>query len=151
MRGSSGSEGPVRLNRSAVLENESSFSGGLSAGAVMLEIAFKTFKEFLPSAGLGDENVATVGLVAHAAQIAERAERIQGAGDDRLGNAENVREAADGVRTGGQINQQHQRHLSVGEIGLAGPDIVYQRMHPASERLIRHFDCSGFQGSPFRD
>src|SRR5687768_2493693 len=90
MRGSRVSEGPVRLNRSAVLEDESPFSGGLSAGAVMLEIAFETFKEFLPSAGLGDEDIAAIGLVADAAQIAERAERIQGAGDDRLGHAQDV-------------------------------------------------------------
>ena len=27
----------------------------------MLEIAFETFKEFLPSAGLGDEDVAAIG------------------------------------------------------------------------------------------
>src|SRR3712207_2485313 len=84
MRGSSASEGPFSRKRSAVLEDEPPFPGRPAAGAVMLEVAFEAFKEFLPSAGPRDEDVAAVGLVAHAAQIAERTERIQGAGDDRL-------------------------------------------------------------------
>src|SRR5688500_8493825 len=118
-RGSSGREGPVRLKRSAVLKDEAAFPCRLSAGAVMLEIAFETFKEFLPSAGLGDEDVAAIGLVADAAQIAERAERVQGAGDDRLGHSQDVGESPYRVRARGQIDEQHQRHLPVGEIGLA--------------------------------
>jgi len=125
-------EGPVKAKRLAVLENESPFSSGLATGAVVLEIAFETFKKFLPCAGSCDEDVAAVGLVADAPQIAERAERIQGTRDDRFRNTENVGEAAHCVRAGSEVDEQHQRHLSVGKIGLARPDIIYQGVHPAS-------------------
>jgi hypothetical protein len=110
----------------------------------MLEIAFETFKEFLP------RDVAAIGLVADAAQIAERAERVQGTGDDRLGHPQDVGQPPHRVRAGGQIDQQHQRHLPVGEIGLAGPDIIDQRVHPASQRLVRHGACSEIRVSTFR-
>ena len=93
----------------------------------------KRFKKLLPYAGLGDEDVAAVALVADAAQIAERAQRIQGARDHGLRHAEHMGEAADRMRPGGEVDQQHQRHLPVGEIGLARPHIADQGLHPAPE------------------
>ena len=39
---------------------------------------------------------------------------------------------------GGEVDEQHQRHLTVGEVGLARAHIVDQRVHPAAEGLIGH-------------
>src|SRR5918993_1522876 len=95
-RGSSRTEGPSRVIRLSVLEQDAPFPGrGSPARAfLLLDVAFEALKEILPHAGLRDEYVAPVGLVAHAAQIAERAQRIQGARDHRLGNAQYVGETA---------------------------------------------------------
>ena len=112
----------------------------------MLEVSFEAFKEFLSTARSRDEHVAAVAFVANAPQIAERAERVQGARDHRLGDAQPLGEAAHRVRAGGEIDEQHQRHLAVGEIGLAGAHIVDQRVHPAAEGLVRH---GFYSGSPW--
>jgi hypothetical protein len=57
---------------------------------LLLDILLEAFKEFLSRAGFRDEHVAAVRLVTHAAQIAERAERVQGARDYRLGHAQDI-------------------------------------------------------------
>src|SRR3954447_15516243 len=117
-RGSRVTDRPWRAKCLAVLEEESSFPGGAAspAGALLLlDVAFEALKELLPYAGLGDEYVAAVRLVAHAAQIAERAQRVQGARDHRLGHAENMGEAAHRVRARGQVDEQQEGHLAVGE------------------------------------
>src|SRR5687767_2864516 len=91
-------EGPSSAKRS-VLEEDASFLGCPAAGAVLLlDIAFEALKELLPYAGLCDEYVAAVCLVADPAQIAERAQGIQGACDHRLGNAERMGKTAHRVR-----------------------------------------------------
>src|SRR5688500_19739091 len=119
MRGSSWSEGPLRVNRSAGLEEESSFLLRAARGAfLLLDIAFEALKKLLPYAGLRDEHIAPVRLVADPPQIAERTQCVQGARDHRLGHAEQMGEAADRMRAGGEIDQEHQRHLAVGEVRL---------------------------------
>src|SRR5215212_12058447 len=122
-RGSRRTEGPSSDIRLSVLEEDSPFlarAAASRAGAfLLLDIAFEALKEFLPYAGLSDEDIAAVRLVAHAAQIAERAQRIQGARDHRLRDAQYVSEAADGVGAGGQVDEEQQRHLAIGEVGLA--------------------------------
>jgi hypothetical protein len=104
-----------------MLEEDSPFLGRAAAvrAFLLLDIPFEALKEILPYAGLGDEYVAAVRLVAHPAQIAERAQRIQGARDDRLGNPQYVRKAAHRMGSGCQVDQKQKRHLAVGEVGLA--------------------------------
>src|SRR5215212_8713084 len=122
-RGSRRTEGPSSDIRLSVLEEDSPFlarAAASRAGAfLLLDIAFEALKEFLPYAGLSDEDIAAVRLVAHAAQIAERAQRIQGARDHRLRDAEYMGEASHRVRTGREIDEEQQRHLPVGEVRLA--------------------------------
>src|SRR4051812_11636683 len=123
-RGSSVTDGPSSAKCLTVLEEEPSFLGGAAATAgagafLLLDVAFEALKELLPYAGLGDEDIAAVRLVAHAAQIAERAQRVQGARDHRLRHAENVGEAAHRMRPGRQVDQQEKCHLAVGEVRLA--------------------------------
>src|SRR3954467_5074718 len=149
-RGSRVTDRPWRAKCLAVLEEESSFPGGAAspAGALLLlDVAFEALKELLPYAGLGDEDIAAVRLVAHAAQIAERAQRIQGARDDGLGYAQYMGEAAHGVGAGGEVDEEQQRHLAVGEVGLAGPHVADQRLHPASEGALCHWLISEFQAA----
>src|SRR3546814_3906715 len=67
------------------------------------------------------EDVSPIRFVADPAEIAERAQRVQGARDDGFGNAQYVRQSAHRMRAGGEIDQQHQGHLAVGEIRLTGP------------------------------
>src|SRR6218665_52170 len=148
MGGSKVSGGPVSRNHSSVLEEEGPFagaSGGAAApasavavtaalaAAGLLEIAFEAFKEILSTASLRDEDVSTIAFIANAPQIAERAQRIQGARDHGLRNAKPFGEAAHGVRPGGQIDEQHEGHLTVGEIGLTGAHISDERAHPAAK------------------
>src|SRR3954470_2725694 len=139
IRESIGRDGPSRKKCLSVLEDEAVFVPGPALGAGLFEVAFKAFKKILPRIGLCDEDVAPVALVANPAQIAERAQRIQGARDDRLGHTEQLGEAAYGMRSGGEIDQQHEGHLPVGEVGLSRPDIADQRLHPAPEGLVRHY------------
>src|SRR4051812_44967188 len=103
MRESTGREGPSRMKCLSVLEDEPVIVRRSPFGARSLEIAFETFKEVLPRIGLGDEDVASVALVANPAQIAERTKRIQGARDHRLRNAQQLGESAHGVRPRGEI------------------------------------------------
>src|SRR5688572_22252589 len=95
-RGSSRTDGPSSEILRSVLEEDAPFLGRAAAARafLLLDIAFEALKELLSYAGLSDEDIAAVRLVAHAAQIAERAQRIQGARDHRLGNSQNVGEAA---------------------------------------------------------
>src|SRR3569623_803317 len=102
MRASIGRDGPSSRKCLSELEDESVFARGPALGVRLLEIAFETFKKILPRAGLRDEDVAPVALVANPAQIAERAERIQGARDHRLGHAEQVGEATHRMGAGGE-------------------------------------------------
>src|SRR4051812_18005390 len=123
-RGSSVTDGPWSAKCLTVLEEEPSFLGGAAASAgagafLLLDVAFEALKELLPYAGLGDEDVAAIRLVAHAAQIAERAQRVQGARDHRLGHAEDVGEAAHRMGSRGQIDEQQEGHLAIGEVRLA--------------------------------
>src|SRR4051812_46362262 len=142
-RGSSVTDGPWSAKCLTVLEEEPSFLGGAAASAgagafLLLDVAFEALKEILSHAGLGDEDIAAVRLVAHAAQIAERTQRIQGARDHRLRNAQYMGEAADGVRSRCQVDEEQKRHLAVGEVRLARPDIADQRLHPALESTLCH-------------
>src|SRR3954464_6713464 len=94
-RGSRVTDGPWSAKCLTVLEEDSPFPGGAAAAAgagafLLLDVAFEALKELLPYAGLGDEHVAAVCLVADAAEIAERAQSIQGARDHRLGDAQYV-------------------------------------------------------------
>src|SRR3569623_224286 len=110
-RGSSGTDGPLSAILLSVLEEDSAFLGWPApAGAfLLLDIAFEALKEFLPYAGFGPEHVAAVRLIADAAQIAERPQRIQGARDDGLRHAENMGEAAARMRPRGQIDAHEER------------------------------------------
>ena len=108
------------------------------AAVALAEVALEPFKEICPVAGADDEHVAPVVLVSFAAEIAERAERIQGASDDRLGYAEHPGKAAHGVRTGRQVDQHQQRHLAVGEIGFARSDVGDECLHPPGQRNLAH-------------
>src|SRR6476661_3043505 len=140
MRGSSVSDGPVSRNHSSVLEEEAPFAGGpaaatapvsvFGAGALaasgLFEVAFEAFKEILSIASLRDEDVTPIALIANAPEIAERPQRIQGARDHRFRHAQSLGETTDRMRPGGQINYQHQRHLPVGKVGLAGAHISDQ-------------------------
>src|SRR4051794_5855281 len=114
-RGSSGTEGPSSPILRSMLEEDSAFLRvAAPAGAfLLLDIAFEALKKFLSYAGFGNEDVAAVRLIADAAQIAERAQCIQGARDHRLGHAQDVSEAADRVGPGGQIDEHEERHLPV--------------------------------------
>src|SRR6185436_1504076 len=81
MRSSIGRDGPSSRKLSSVLEDESVLAGGAALRAGRFEVPVEAFKKILAPAGLRDKDVAPVGLVADAAQIAERAERVQGARD----------------------------------------------------------------------
>src|SRR3569623_1227239 len=131
-RGSSGTDGPSSAIRLSVLEEDSAFLGWAApAGAfLLLDIAFEALKELLPYAGFGHEHVAAVRLIADAAQIAERPQRIQGARDHRYRYAENVGKPSDRMRAGGEVHKHEERHLPVGEVGLPRAHIADQRLHP---------------------
>jgi hypothetical protein len=138
----SGGEDLPESAKSAVREGRGLSDDGpvLRSDAVAFaEIAFETFKEIRPVACPHDEHVAAVVLISFAAQITERAQRIQGASDDRLRNAKHLGETPDGMRSGRQIHQHQQRHLPIGQVGLTGSDIGDQRPHPASQQVISHF------------
>src|ERR1044072_5086823 len=165
MRGSSVSDGPVSRNHSSVLEEEASVADAgpgstappspFAAAAALaapglLEITFEAFKEILSTASLRDEDVAPIAFIANAPQIAERTQRIQGARDDRLGHAEPFGKATHGMRAGGEVDEQHQRHLAIGEIGLAGANISDEGAHPAAKGLVCHGNCSINPGSTLR-
>src|SRR5688500_19374575 len=87
-RGSRRTDGPSSEILRSMLEEDSPFLGRpAAAGAfLLLDIAFEALKELLPYAGLGDEYVSQVGLVAIAAKIAERDLSIHGARRHRLTN-----------------------------------------------------------------
>src|SRR5204863_7820123 len=121
MRLSTGRDGPPRMKCLSVLEDEPAFARGPALLAALLEIAFEAFKKVLSRAGLRDEDVAPVALIANPAQIAEPTERIQGTRDHRLRYAEQLGEAAHGVRSGREVDQQTERPLQVGESGLTRP------------------------------
>src|SRR5687768_3620984 len=107
IRGSRTIEGPSREKRSVLEEDSALGRRRPAAGAVLLfDIAFEALKEILSYAGLGDEHIAAVRLVAHAPQIAERAQRIQGARDHRLGHPQGLGQAAYRVRAGGKIDDE---------------------------------------------
>src|SRR3954469_6775903 len=111
-RGSSVTDGPSSAKCLTVLEEDSPFPGGAAAAAgafLLLDVAFEALKELLPYAGLGDEDVAAIRLVAHAAQIAERAQRVQGARDHGLRHAQNVGEAAHRMRPRCEVDEQEKR------------------------------------------
>jgi hypothetical protein len=112
------------------------------AASGLLEVAFEAFKEILSIASLRDEDVTPIALIANAPQIAERTQRIQGARDDGFRNAQPLGQTPDGMRSGSQINEQHKRHLTVGEVGLAGTDIGYEGPHPAAKGLVGHGNYS---------
>src|SRR4029079_4476568 len=112
-----------------------------AAVAALAEVALEPFKKICPAVGADDEHVAAVVLVPLAAQIAECAERIQGASDHRLRYAENAGKAANRVRTGGQVDHHQEGHLPVGQIRLTRADIGDKRLHPAGKRYLAH-DCS---------
>jgi hypothetical protein len=135
MRSSRTIDGPLSEKRSAVLEDEAAFLG-CSAGrglSFLLDIPFEAFKESLPYTGLGDENIPAIRLVAYAPQIAERAQGVQGARNYGFRDAQYIGKAAHRVRPGGKIDQQHQGHLAVREVGLTRSDVTDQRLHPAFE------------------
>src|SRR3954463_8901018 len=152
IRGSSGTEGPSSAILLSVLEEDSPFLGcAAPAGAfLLLDIPFEALKELLPYAGLRNEDVAAVRLIADAAQIAERPQRIQGARDHGLRHAEDVGQAADRMGSRGQVDEHEQRHLPVGKIGLPRPDIADQRLHPAPESTVRHWVLLQYERSLFR-
>src|SRR3954463_13527581 len=143
MRASIGRDGPPSTKFLSVLEDESVLARSAALRAALLEIAFEAFKKVLSDIGLRDEDVAPVALVANAAEIAERAERIQGARDHRLGHAKEVGQPAHRMGAGGEIDEQHERHLPVGEVRLARSHIADQGLHPVSEGLVRHGCHSG--------
>ena len=103
----------------AVLEEDSALPWRLPAGAfLLLDVAFEAVKELLPYAGLRDEDIAPVRLVSDAPEIAERAQRIQGARDNGLGYAKRMGEATHRMRSRSKVDQEEQSHLPVGKIGL---------------------------------
>src|SRR6476469_6651709 len=107
--GSGSRDGPVRPNPLTLVGVGRGLSDdwpvGRAVAVAFAEVALEAFKKICPAAGADDEHVAAVVLVPLAAQIAERAERIQGAGDDRLRNSQHARQAADGMRARRQIDQ----------------------------------------------
>src|SRR6185295_19949488 len=103
MRTSIGRDGPSRTKCLSVLEDEAVFARDPALRGLLLEVAFEAFKKFLPRVGLRDEDVASVALVANPAQIAERAECIQGARDHGLRNAEEGGEATDRMWPGREV------------------------------------------------
>src|SRR5688572_1163331 len=126
MAGSSTIVGPARMKRSAVLEEKSPILGWFLGGIFLVEIALEAVKELLPDAGLGDEDIPPIRFVANAPEIAQRAERIQGACDHRLGDPKQVRQSPHSMRSRCQVDEHHQRHLTVGEIWLPRADIGNQ-------------------------
>jgi hypothetical protein len=88
------------------------------------DVTLEAFKEFRPAAGPDDEHVAAVVLISFAAQIAERTQGIQGAGNDGLGDSKDTGEAADGMGAGRQIDNHEKGHLTVGQIRLSGSDVA---------------------------
>ena len=135
-RGSGWLDGPGRPNGSALVrEDGGPFLGGrpVEVGRdpfFLAEVEPEAFKKFGPAVGPHHEDVAAVVLVSFAAELAEPAERIQGASDDRLRNPEKAGQAAHGVGAGGQIDEQQKRHLAVGEVGFPGPYVADQGLHP---------------------
>src|SRR3954465_10468208 len=103
--GSGGSDGPVRATSAArmgaggALDHDRPVRRGLP-GVALAEVALEAFKEISPAVGADDEYVAPVVLVPFAAEIAERAKRIQGTGDDRLRYSKNPRQTAHRMRAG---------------------------------------------------
>src|SRR5215210_7542023 len=86
-RGSGGFDGPVSAKPSALVGEGRADDrpvGRRDPIAALAEVALEAFKEICPVAGPDDEHVATVVLIAFAAEIAECPERVQGASDDRL-------------------------------------------------------------------
>src|SRR3546814_17061893 len=83
------------------------------------------------------EDVSPIRFVADPAEIAERAQRVQGARDDGFGKAQYVRQSAHRMRAGGEIDQPHQGHMAVGEIRMTGPHIADQCLNPVIHRAFR--------------
>src|SRR4030095_498387 len=87
-RGSGGSDGPARVNCSALmcvgwrLADDWPVTRG--AAFALAEVALKSFKKFGPAVGSDDEDISAVVLVPLPPQIAEASKRVQGARDDRL-------------------------------------------------------------------
>jgi hypothetical protein len=125
---------PVR--EGGLLSDDWPVSGG--DPVALPEVAFEPFKKISPTAGADDEDVAAVVLVPLTAQITERAEGVQGARHYGLGYSKDLGQSADGMRSGGQVNQHQKRHLAIREVRFAGTDIGDQRPHPASQRFVGH-------------
>ena len=103
---------------------------GRGGAVAFAEVALEAFKEFRPVAGPDDEHVAAVVLVSFAAQIAECAKRVQGAGHDRLGNAEDLGEPADRVRA--RASDRRASAAPSGDWSDRAPRIGHKRSVPAS-------------------
>jgi hypothetical protein len=79
----------------------------------------KGVKEFRTLGGTPDKDVAAVAGIALPPNEADRAELVEGAGDDRLRNAKLLRKPAHGVGAFLAVDEDHERHLPVGQIRLA--------------------------------
>jgi len=93
-------------------------------------------KKICPFRGLRDEDVSLVRIVALSAQIAERAQSVQGACHNGLRNVQRARQSTHRMGAGIQINEEQQRHLPIGQIGLSRPDIIDQRVFPREKRGV---------------
>jgi len=89
------------------------------------------FKEICPFGSACDENIALVAVVTLSAQIAEGTQSVQGARDNGFRNVQRTGEAAHGMRPRSKIHQQQQRHLAIGQIRLAGPNVIDKGGHPS--------------------
>ncbi|KTW00911.1 hypothetical protein NS355_01530 [Sphingomonas yabuuchiae] len=70
-----------------------------------------------------------------AAQIAQRSQSIQGAGNDRFRDVQGARQTAYRMGTWAQVDDEQQGHLPIGQIGFARTDIIDKGAHPGEQRL----------------
>src|SRR3546814_7651011 len=117
VRGSSAPRGPTSAK---VLRGSRADVGQVPVVDKMAEL----FKKICPFRRAGDEDVTFVAVVALAAQIAQRAKSIQGAGHNRLRNVETARQTAHRMGAGAEVDDQQEGHLAIGQIGFARPDVI---------------------------
>src|SRR5690606_13650462 len=127
-------ERPARTKRSGA----HAFPGDGSGGSTIVDEGIEAFKKIFAFPRGRDENIAAIRFVTLAGQIAERAEPVQGASDDRLRNIQAVRETTDGVRPRFQIDHKQKSHLTIGKIGFPGSNIFKKGRHPSLQAIVRH-------------
>jgi len=84
-----------------------------------------------------DEDVSPVGLVAPASQQTDASQRVEGTGNDRLCDAELLRQSANRMGRRLKVDGEKHRHLALGQILIVVADEVESDVVPQTQRLTR--------------